>query len=70
MLGQALNSVDDGEVVIDMDAVADAVGQEGEKPSFYVSEESQQRKFICKACEEFNDIFGAIWLLFTLWHAQ
>jgi hypothetical protein len=58
VLGQALNSKQDGEVAIDMDAVADAVGKEGEKPSFYVSEESQQRKFTCKSCEEFNDILG------------
>jgi len=44
--------------VIDMDAVADAVGKEGEKPAFYVSEQSQQRKFTCGACDEFNDILG------------
>ena len=58
VLGQALHSNKDGEVVIDMDAVADSVGKEGEKPSFYVSEESQQRKFTCKECEGFNDILG------------
>ena len=44
-------------VVIDMDAVADAVG-EREKPSFYISEVSQQNKFICHACNQFNDIIG------------
>ncbi len=55
ILSRALNSADDGEVVIDMDVVADAVGKEGEKPAFYVSEESQQSKFTCEACEEFND---------------
>ena len=54
----AINSQPDGEVVIDMDAVADAVGADGEKPTFYVSEESQQRKFTCGACGEFNDIIG------------
>jgi hypothetical protein len=54
----ALNSEEDGEVVIDMDAVADAVGKDGEKPAFYVSEESQQRKFTCRQCDEFNDILG------------
>jgi hypothetical protein len=57
-LRQALDSTLDGEVVIDMDAVADAVGNEGEKPAFYVSEQSQQRKFTCDACNEFNDILG------------
>ena len=57
-LVEALDSQRDGEVVIDMDAVADAVGKEGEKPAFYVSEQSQQRKFTCGACEECNDILG------------
>lgn len=52
------NGRDDGEVVIDMDAVADAAGQLGEKPAFYVSERSQQHKFKCAACDEFNDILG------------
>jgi len=58
VLADALESKPDGEVIIDMDAVADAVGKEGEKPSFYVSEQKQQRKFTCTACEEFNDILG------------
>lgn len=58
VLGKALDSTDNADVVIDMDAVADAVGKEGERPSFYVSEESQQRKFTCTACGEFNDILG------------
>lgn len=58
VLAQALYSDKDGETVIDMDAVADAVGKEGEKPAFYVSDESQQRKFTCGACDEFNDILG------------
>jgi hypothetical protein len=58
VLIEALDSKEDGEVVIDMDVVADAVGKEGEKPAFYVSEQSQQRKFTCVACEEFNDILG------------
>ncbi|MFA4906511.1 MAG: hypothetical protein WC645_08420 [Candidatus Margulisiibacteriota bacterium] len=58
VLSKALDSRDDGEVVIDMDAVADAVGKEGEKPAFYISEESQQCKFTCGACGEFNDILG------------
>lgn len=58
VLSEALESKDDGNVVIDMDVVADAVGKKGEKPAFYVSEKSQQRKFTCEACEEFNDILG------------
>jgi hypothetical protein len=58
VLTEALESIDNGEVVINMDEVAEAVGQEGEKPAFYVSEQSQQCKFICGACGEFNDILG------------
>ncbi|HLJ27482.1 MAG TPA: hypothetical protein VKY85_12285 [Candidatus Angelobacter sp.] len=58
VLSEALGSKQDGNVVIDMDAVADAVGKEGEKPAFYVSEQSQQRKFTCTACDEYNDILG------------
>lgn len=41
-----------------MDAVADAVGKESEKPPFYYSEESQQNKFNCAACGELNDVLG------------
>jgi hypothetical protein len=55
---KALTSEDPGVYEIDMDAVADAAGKEGAKPAFYVSEQSQQSKFICVACEEFNDIIG------------
>ena len=58
VLGGKLEAQEAGDVVIDMDEVADAVDKEGEKPAFYVSEESQQRKFTCDACDEFNDILG------------
>jgi hypothetical protein len=58
ILIKALDFNHDGEVEIDMDAVADAVGKQDEKPAFYVSEESQQCKFTCNACGEFNDILG------------
>lgn len=44
--------------LIDMDAVAQATVKEGQKPAFYVSEESQQCKFTCAACEEDSDILG------------
>jgi len=57
VLGGALDG-EDGDVNIDMDAVADAAGKKGERPAFYVSEQSQQRKFNCTACDEFNDILG------------
>jgi len=57
-LVEGLIEVDNGDVVIDMDAVADATGQEGPKPAFYVAEENQQCKFKCEACGEHNDILG------------
>ncbi|HVB56981.1 MAG TPA: hypothetical protein VNE63_11190 [Candidatus Acidoferrales bacterium] len=58
VLSDALRSGEDGEHVIDMDAVADAAGKNIEKPPFYYAEESQQNKFTCGACGEFNDILG------------
>jgi hypothetical protein len=58
MLNQALNSEEDGDHVIDMDAVADAAGKDIEKPPFYYAEESQQKQFHCSGCGEFNDILG------------
>jgi hypothetical protein len=58
VLLNALHSEQDGKMVIDMDIVADAAGTDGEKPPFYVSEQSQQNKFTCVSCGEFNDILG------------
>lgn len=58
LMMEALQAEKPGEYSIDMDAVADAVGKEAEKPEFYYAEESQQKKFICSACGEFNDILG------------
>jgi hypothetical protein len=55
---EAFDSDTDCEHIIDMDAVADAVGKEAEKPAFYYAEESQQNKFTCKACGALNDILG------------
>jgi hypothetical protein len=60
VLFDALRSGEDGEHVIDMDAVADAAGKDIEKPPFYYTEESQQNKFICGACGGFNDILGRL----------
>ena len=55
----AYQAIVNGEVTIDMDEVADAAGNDAaDKPSFYISEESQQHKFTCRACDEFNDILG------------
>ncbi|MBY4870766.1 hypothetical protein K6W76_30450 [Burkholderia anthina] len=58
VFAEAINADEPGEVTIDMDVVADAVQSAGEKPAFYVSEQSQQHKFKCTACDEFNDILG------------
>jgi len=57
-LADALEANEDGDHVIDMDAVADAVGKEAEKPPFYYAEISQQNKFTCNECGAFNDILG------------
>lgn len=57
-LQDALAADQDGEHIIDMDAVADAVGKDGEKPPFYYAEESQQKRFDCPACGAFNDVIG------------
>lgn len=57
-LSAALQAPEDGEHVIDMDAVADAVGKDCDKPQFYYAEESQQKNFLCDACGGFNDILG------------
>lgn len=54
---EALASAD-GEYVVDMDQVADAVGHDTPKPKLYYVEESQQNKFTCPACGAFNDILG------------
>lgn len=57
VLKNSLDTIENGVVTINMDEVADAVGSVT-KPDFYVSEESQQSKFLCSACGEFNDIIG------------
>lgn len=57
-MGEALSADNDGEYVIDMDAVADAVGKNTDKPPFYYAEKSQQNRFTCNACGGFNDILG------------
>jgi hypothetical protein len=56
-LREALDAEVDGDHLIDLDAVADAIGAV-EKPPFYYAEQSQQNKFTCDACGQFNDILG------------
>ena len=59
VLLESMQTIDEGAVVIDMDEVADAVDKDSsERPVFYVAEESQQHKYKCLACDEFNDILG------------
>lgn len=59
VLMDALAEVENGDVLIDMDVVANAAGKDtADKPTFYIAEESQQHKFTCRECEEFNDILG------------
>jgi hypothetical protein len=57
-LRQALGAATDGDHIMDMDAVTDAVGKDAAKPPFYYVEQSQQNQFTCNACGEFNDILG------------
>jgi hypothetical protein len=58
-MNEALNVNVNGEYVIDMDVVADAANAGiAEKPRFYYAELSQQNRYICKACDGFNDILG------------
>ncbi|HBG31077.1 MAG TPA: hypothetical protein DDW98_10665 [Gammaproteobacteria bacterium] len=54
----ALRADSPAEHIIDMDAVADAVGLSGEKPAFYYAEERQQKRFNCDACGTYNDVLG------------
>jgi hypothetical protein len=58
LIERAVASEKDGEHIIDMDQVADAVGKGTEKPKFYYSEQSQQNNYKCKACGDTNDILG------------
>ena len=39
-----------------MDAVADAVGKDIEKPQFYYADVSQQNKYYCQACNSFKTV--------------
>lgn len=54
----AIAADQDGEHLIDMDAVADAVGSKEKKPPFYYAEQAQQNQFTCEMCGAFNDILG------------
>jgi len=57
MLNDALADEKDGDHIIDMDAVADAV-RATEKPAFYYTEESQQHHLACRHCGSVTDILG------------
>lgn len=48
----------DGAHVINMNEIAQAAAKSHEKPKFYYAEESQQNKFKCSACNDYNDILG------------
>jgi hypothetical protein len=55
---EVLGKEEPGDYVIDMDAVADAVGSASPKPPFYYAEERQQNEFKCDACGAVNDVLG------------
>ena len=54
----AILSGKDGTFTIDLDVIADEIASGAARPDFYYSEESQQNKFTCAACSEWNDILG------------
>jgi hypothetical protein len=54
---KAINAPEDGEHIVDLDAVSDAVSNL-EKPPFYYAEKSQQNKFECRDCGNTVDILG------------
>lgn len=58
LYNNALKSENDGTFSIDLDKIADDVSKGAEKPEFYYAEESQQNKYTCDACGEYNDILG------------
>ena len=58
LIEQAMCDDKDGEHVINMDEVADAVFKDGPKPKFYYTEETQQNQYTCSACSDINDILG------------
>jgi hypothetical protein len=49
---------EDGEHLIDLDAVADAAGKDIEKPKFFYAEQVMQHKWTCEACGSVQDILG------------
>ena len=61
VLKRVLESQDqdeDGEYVIDMDAIADEVQKGKKAPDFYYAETAQQSQFRCSVCRSSNDILG------------
>jgi len=58
LIANALNADQDGEKTIDMDASSDATLAKTERPKFYYAEQTQETRFNCAACGEWNDILG------------
>ncbi len=57
-VAEAFEAKEDGEYVINMDAIAETIQKGAERPEFYYVEESQQSRFNCMLCGQFNDILG------------
>jgi hypothetical protein len=57
-LNQALETGEAGVHVIDIDAVADSIGNGHARPPFYHAEERQQNLFVCTACGARTDVLG------------
>ena len=58
-MAEAIESIEEGDFGINMDDIVDAAETGAPTPPFYAAEESQQNKFDCATCGEFNDILGS-----------
>ena len=48
------------EYTLDLDKVAESVETPSDRPPFYFSEETQQHRYRCEACNALNDIMGNV----------
>lgn len=58
MFSEVFEQEKEGEFSIDFDAIAEQVANGHPKPDFYHTEESQQNRYTCNACNSVEDILG------------
>lgn len=58
VLSSSLKNIKNGQVIIDIDEIANKANNEGNTPAFYFSEQRQQKVYKCVSCGESNDIIG------------